>query len=233
MKPKVYEETAEYANENIRSGNWKTSGSNLQAVTFYHEMFNRIKRSRAWDYLGPFTEWSYDYDTDKLEYPLITIHDWGCAFGNGTALIQSVFPTAKVVGYDYSEECVKMSKYRWPTLDFVVKNINDADDIADIIFSSHTIEHTERPDRVIANLRKLCQWLVVLIPPILPDKDGGHEGAMLTKEVLNSIKPAPIFMDTYRTVRRYGNDGKMMIEANILMLIQGDLTQRYIIEGID
>ena len=229
---KVYEETAEYQDANVLSGNWRESGYNLQSVTFYNKLVEHLKDSMIWDLIGRHSEWEYEVESGIISFNTATIHDWGCSFGNGTAILQAAFPAASVVGYDYSIECIKMSQDRWPTCSFVHMDIRDACDHADVIITSHTIEHLEHPGKVIENLRGLCQWLIVLLPPIVPGKDGGHVGAVLTKDLLKMISPPPIYAESFITLRKYGADGKeMMVEGSLLLLIQGKAGKMYIVDN--
>jgi 2-polyprenyl-3-methyl-5-hydroxy-6-metoxy-1,4-benzoquinol methylase len=220
----VYEETADQQNANIKAGNWKTSGSNLQTQTFYMHMLRKLEDSPYWEHFKPYTTYSIkqeEYET-SIHARTAVIHDWGCGFGNGTALIQATFPASEVVGYDYSDECIKMAQYRWPTLDFKLGNINSPKDEADFIFSSHTIEHTEKPYQVVDQLRKLCKFLVVVVPPIIEGYDGGHTGAMLTDDWVFKLRPSPLMRIEYSTIRKFGEDG-MMPESSVLLLWQGEL----------
>jgi len=225
VKPgqKVYEETAEQQNANVRAGNWKTSGANLQTQTFYMHMLRKLEDTPYWEHFKPYAQYSIVTEGDELVVYARTavIHDFGCSFGNGTALIQALFPASRVIGYDYSDECIKMAQYRWPTLEFKKGDITDPQDEAHFIFTSHTIEHTERPYEVVQKLRKLCKFLVVVVPPIVDGYDGGHTGAMLTDEWIDKVNPMPLMRVDYSTIRKYGKD-QMMPESNVLLLWQGE-----------
>ena len=220
----VYEETAEEQNANVKSGNWKKSGANLQTQTFYMHMLRKLEDSPYWEYFKPYSQYIISIDDDQLivDASVAVIHDWGCSFGNGTALIQAIFPASEVVGYDYSDECIKMAQYRWPTLDFKKGDITDPQDEATFIFTSHTVEHTEKPYEVVRKLRKLCRFLVVVVPPIVKGFDGGHTGAMLTDDWVGMVKPDPLMRIDYSTIRKYGKD-QMMPETSVLLLWQGEL----------
>jgi len=217
----VWEETAEMQDANVRGGRWKESGANMQMVTFYSRMLRVLRESHMWVYFEPYATVNVDaYDYKGVSGYSAEIHDWGCSFGNGTALIQAAFPLCRVIGYDYSKECLRQARYRWPELQFRQGDIREASDPATIIFTSHTIEHTEDPAKVVQNLRSLCDWLVVVVPPINAEQDGGHTGAVLTEEWISELHPRPLLFEQYITVR-FDKGRDYYAEGNVLMLLQG------------
>lgn len=218
----VWEETAEQQDANVLSGRWKESGANMQMVTFYTKMLSVLQSSHLWKYFKPYSHVDIDPATCGMSGYSAEIHDWGCSFGNGTAIIQALFPLSHVVGYDYSSECLNQARFRWPELEFRQGDIRAATDEAAIIFTSHTIEHTEDPASVIANLRSLCEWLVVVVPPINPEQDGGHTGAVLTTEWLAKVQPRPLMVDEYVTVR-FDKNHDYYAEGNLMLVMQGEL----------
>ena len=126
-KPNVWDETAEIQDANILSGKWKESGSNLQTLTFYMNMINYLRETPYWDHFKPYTGFAVTEVDGKIVVSAqnIKIHDWGCGFGNGTAVLQVTFPGCDVVGYDHSKEVLKEARYRWPTLLFKLGDINN------------------------------------------------------------------------------------------------------------
>jgi 2-polyprenyl-3-methyl-5-hydroxy-6-metoxy-1,4-benzoquinol methylase len=220
---KVYEITPEEVKRDLERGDWKRSGPHFQTLTFYNAMLNQLKASRYWPVFAGWSELQrYEQDGEAgYGCPSATIHDWGCGFGSGTALLQATFPTSAVVGYDYSPDVIEMARDYWPVIDFLVGDIREAGDKADIIFTSHTIEHMQDPVAIIERLRGLCCWLVVVVPVITAEKDGGHPDAVPTEEWYKLISPPPLATTMYTTVRKNRTDHPLMPESNILMFMQG------------
>ncbi len=96
----------------------------------------------------------------------LTVCDWGCALGEGTALLAGGLGTT-VTGVDFSATAIEKAKSLHPGLDFRCEDwlAHDLGDVYDVVFSSNTLEHFERPWRVFARLAQHARSHVVLLLP--------------------------------------------------------------------
>jgi trans-aconitate methyltransferase len=130
---------------------------------------------------------------------------------------------AKVKGFDISSDAIEQARDRWPTLEFSVADIRDPQENADIIFTSHTIEHVQDPVSTIMRLREHCQVLVVIVPTITDEKHGGHIGAMTTEELAVRLQAelGDISATEFLTLRHDMEHDTPLPEASNLMVIKG------------
>jgi trans-aconitate methyltransferase len=178
--------------------------------------------------IDPFKTWASWRQTGKGVFNVYnaTIHDYGCAHGDGTAVLKSTFPMAKVCGVDLSEEAIEQARYRWPTLEFRVGDIRDPQEEVDFIYTSHTIEHLVDPPSVINNLLKFCRVLVVVVPTITDEHDGGHVGAMETSKLIDELESSvgELTRTGFTTMRdNVEETGHCIVEANNMFVIAGEV----------
>ena len=220
---KVYEETAEDHDIFFGNGEFTATGGNMMSLTFYIAACNRLQQLDTFRKLMEFK--LTDEGGKRLTYSSIPIiHDYGCAEGDGSAVLQVFFPMAHITGFDMSSVAVQRARDRWPHIDFEVCYIEDASQVADIIYTSHTLEHMEDPVAAIERLLKLCQILVVIVPPLTAEYDGGHKGAVPTREWIDKLdkkcKKATVEYNTLR--KNYGKPDKIALpEGNIMLILQG------------
>ena len=210
----VAEETSEDWDERFRGG-WQKAGGSYQSLLF---AFNALRV--LWQEIHSLAEWQIE--GDNVSAPKIVVHDYGCALGDGTALLQAALPVARVIGVDFSEEGICRAQERWPTLSFKVGDITHPED-ADIIWTSHTLEHVEDPSAAVALLLKHCKSLVVVVPYIVPEMHGGHEGSPATQEWVSKC-PKPLTKDCYMTFRKT-SDHEGIPESNVLLVWKGNLNK--------
>ena len=198
------------------------AGGNLQSLMFYYAALNRIAQ------LPIIKELSQWHMVDGMvKYKQAKIHDYGCAEGDGTALLQVMFPLSEVVGIDASPEAIALAKERWPTMKFRLGDTREPDEQVHVIYTSHTIEHFKDPGAIIDRLREMCQVLVIIFPPIIEGKDGGHTGAAITEEWLPKVlMKHDGYKMSFMTCRRAGEEA--LPEGNILLFMQGALAGKMI-----
>ena len=198
------------------------AGGNIQSLTFYYAALNRIAQLPL---IKDLSQW---HMVDGLvKYKQAKVHDYGCAEGDGTALLQVMFPLCEVVGIDASPEAIAVATQRWPTMEFRLGDIREPDEQAHIIYTSHTIEHFKDPGAIIDGLREMCQVLIVIFPPIKKGKDGGHKGAALTEEWMPKVLMRHDgYKISFMTCRRSGEEA--LPEGNILLFMQGKLAGQII-----
>lgn len=127
--------------------------------------------------------------------------DYGCALGDGTAVLSATFQGVPVIGVDISRAAVNRARARWPTLEFREGDIRYPDIDAHTIWTSHTIEHQADPLATVEALRKRCRLLVAVFPPI-PEHDStdAHKGAVPVAEWLPKAEH-PLVYEEFQTRR--------------------------------
>lgn len=195
----VHEETASDWDERFGLGGWRAAGGNVQSLQFMNAIIAALSPEirEALAALNTFDR----KDEHEFAVRRSVIWDYGCAEGDGTALLQGLHPFAEVVGIDWSPAAVERARERWPTCRFRVGDIREPDGWATVIFTSHTLEHMADPAAVAANLLQHCELLVVAVPDIRPDRpDGGHDGAAPVHDWLDRV-PGVIHRGTTLTAR--------------------------------
>lgn len=206
------------------AAHFEAAGGNFQSLTFYRDA---LKHLDSLDFFDEMARWKPLWSGDNViavkgGQPLI--HDYGCAEGDGTALIQIHYPMGKVVGFDLSDDAIKAARRRWPLLEFRRGDICAPKDEAFMIFSSHTIEHTDDPVEVAANLLRFCVVLVLVFPTITETQDGGHEGAVLTREWTDAFhKRFDCYISGYKTLRWDYEFSQPLVEGNNILVCRGEL----------
>jgi hypothetical protein len=82
----------------------------------------------------------------QVQQHRFSVCDWGCALGEGTALLARGLGTT-VKGVDFSATAIEKAKAQYPGLEFLCEDWLAADvgDVYDLVFSSNTLEHFEQP----------------------------------------------------------------------------------------
>lgn len=93
-----------------------------------------------------------------------TIMDFGCAMGNGMPILRNMFPKAHLIGVDYSRTAILQCINRYGDIAEFVCNEDSEIPCADIIISSHVIEHITEDKAVVELLLKKCQSLYITVP---------------------------------------------------------------------
>jgi 2-polyprenyl-3-methyl-5-hydroxy-6-metoxy-1,4-benzoquinol methylase len=63
---------------------------------------------------------------DKIDRPIKSILDIGCAIGDITFLLSKKYPHASVKGMDFTESAIRRAQEKYPNLDFRIGSIFDA-----------------------------------------------------------------------------------------------------------
>jgi spore maturation protein CgeB len=110
----------------------------------------------------------------------LRVCDWGCAEGDGTAVLANAFPAAQVVGVDFAGPAIEKAQKYYPHVDFRCENwLGDetpAEPVCDLLFSSHTLEHFGRPWDVLQKLSTYFTRIAVVLVPfqeqdLIPEHD--------------------------------------------------------------
>ena len=167
----------------------------------------------------------------KTKYPSIVkfitcaepLVDYGCALGDGAAVLSATFQGVPVIGVDISRAAVNRARARWPTLRFQEGDIRHPTIDAHTIWTSHTLEHQADPLATVEALRKKCRLLVAIFPPIPPDDQSeAHKGAVPVNEWLPQAE-FPLVHEEFQTrrkdVTRENSSGYYMLEENNVMCV--------------
>jgi glycosyltransferase involved in cell wall biosynthesis len=97
----------------------------------------------------------------------LSICDWGCAEGDGTAVIAAAFPDSTVTGIDLSQAAISRATTRYPAIDFRVGDVDAVADGYDVIVTSNVLEHLDDPWRAAAMLARAARRYVLVLVPFL------------------------------------------------------------------
>lgn len=204
----VWEEDYE---DPARLEQWTRVGGGLQSTLFTIETLRKLE----WAGLKPHKFGDFD------------IHDYGCANGFGTMVLASEFPFAQVKGIDISKQYIEHAKKLFPSLTFEQGDINKPKEVADIIWTTHTVEHLKKPVECVENLcQHARQFVVVVTPPIAPNnRDETHRGSPDTIEYLKGLNDCVgellLLQTDYITWRKNAENGLVIKEGNILLAFRG------------
>ena len=158
-----------------------------------------------------------------------TIHDYGCADGFGTVTLASEFPFNKVTGIDISTMYIDRARELFPHLEWKVGDITNPQEEADIIWTTHTIEHLKDPVDAVAKLLKKTKHLLVIVVPPVGYGDETHEGTLPTDVFLQTLGERfghlLLYDDDYMTFRfnvdAVRPEHKLLRERNFMIVLRG------------
>lgn len=104
---------------------------------------------------------------DRLAAKNLTICDWGCAEGSGTAVLQRELRPGQITGIDFSTVAIERASATHPNIAFsaVDLTVENIDSRFDVIFTSNTLEHFKDPwTAVVALARYATKYIVALVP---------------------------------------------------------------------
>ena len=213
----VYDETSADWDHSFATA-WNANGGHLQSVGF---ALGALRHLFTLPEFAPF--WRLAYTADhEIAHSHLTIHDYGCACGDGTVLLQTAFLGAAVTGFDTSEVAIDTARRRWPGVEFYFGDVKSPREDATIIFTSHTIEHTSEAAACVNALLQRCQVLIVLVPLIIDAMHGGHEGAEATATWLKRC-PRSAHAASFNTLRYNPAEDVWLAEGSLMFVWQGEL----------
>lgn len=141
----------EYWNERYATGDWEKYGGDQQAEFFAEVAMNA------------FPEWL----VRKMNEESLTVRDYGCARGTGTAMLAKHFPSCMVTGIDFSEDAIEFAKERFTYCDFETGDLYTMDlPPCDMVFSSNTLEHMRSPKYILCKLVESARKYAVILLPL-------------------------------------------------------------------
>ena len=99
-----------------------------------------------------------------------SVLDIGCDGGNLTEIVAGKTGARQVVGIDISQESVAYSRNKLPRVHFAVGHAEELpfrDGTFDMIFCSEVLEHVERPDKLLAEMKRCLKedgYAIVEVP---------------------------------------------------------------------
>ena len=94
-----------------------------------------------------------------------SVLDWGCATGEGTALLAKVLPSSRVTGLDFAELAVETATRRHPRPTFLWDPEGAVQDQFDAIVTSNCLEHFEDPLSIASAHIAHCRYLYLALVP--------------------------------------------------------------------
>ncbi len=185
------------------------AGGPLQSIIFMMESLRQLEfYGLKWQRLGQYV-----------------IHDYGCACGFGTAVLACEFPHCKTVGLDLNPTFIDFAKETFPTLEWQIGDVRDPQEDADIIWTSHTVEHIKRPDLAILKLVEQSRLMTVVILPPIELGEVTHKGAMLTEDLMKALHATLadrlLLLARYSTTRVHRPTKSNFLEHSIMLVFRG------------
>lgn len=116
-----------------------------------------------------------------------TFCDWGCAEGDGTDVLAGYFGRNRVCGIDFSEKAVEKARSLYHDIQFLAEDWlteNPAGKPYDVVFSSNTLEHFNRPYEVLHRLLRRAEKCVVLLLPFREfDRQPEHDHTFVAENI--------------------------------------------------
>lgn len=110
-----------------------------------------------------------DWLLEALSRDQLTLADWGCAQGDGTAVWLTRMDATRLVGIDFSAVAIAQARERYPQIAFLVEDwLADSPPSGaryDLVFSSNTLEHFEQAFEALDTLSRAARQAVMLALP--------------------------------------------------------------------
>ena len=91
--------------------------------------------------------------------------DWGCAFGDGVAVLAQSFPRCRLTGLDFAETAIQEARRSFPGQEFIHADGGRLNREFDVIMTSNCLEHFENPLEVVESHLRWCRdFYVALVP---------------------------------------------------------------------
>ncbi|KVO05324.1 hypothetical protein WJ70_26965 [Burkholderia ubonensis] len=110
-----------------------------------------------------------DWLLDHVRQDRLTVVDFGCAQGDGTDYLASHIDASQLAGVDFSSVAIEQATHRYPSIRFInadwLTETGEQSDVFDIVFSSNTLEHFEKPYKALATISRRAKKAIVLALP--------------------------------------------------------------------
>ena len=110
--------------------------------------------------------------SSRIETEKLTMCDWGCAQGDGTANLSKRLNIPELTGIDFSSEAIEKATQAYPECKFLCDDFlgNSNAPQWDILFSSNTLEHFEQPWEVLSKISVKAKKFIVLLLPFMEEE---------------------------------------------------------------
>lgn len=138
---------------------WRKNGGSEQTYFFAEIMLQYINKQ-------------YIEDIKNEEY---SICDFGCAYGELTALLNKEMFQCNVCGVDVSRSAIEHARNKFPDIKFEVGNIFENIKKYDVIFCSNVLEHFKNPYETLNKLMEFSRhYIVIMVPYREKELDPSH-----------------------------------------------------------
>jgi len=120
---------------------------------------------------GKYGENQYHFLKDLLPKDNFTLLDLGCGRGAGIGYLSSIFPQAKMMGFDFAEKAIDIARAKYKTnhnLKFKCGDVYKSDfpfESFDYIIMIELLEHLRWPDKVIEQFKPLTKQTIYISIP--------------------------------------------------------------------
>ena len=171
----------EYWNKRFGNQDWKLYSGPKQT-----EYFTQL-------FLEKVPQWLVRY----VRQNQLSVLDLGCAEGDGTNILDSVWP-GQVCGGDFAEMAIVEAKKKYAGIPFEVQDIFQLTGEWDIIFLSNVIEHFESPYKALSAACDHARSSVIVMVPF-------EEGAQIPEHVARfTFDSIPVAVNDFQLI--YHND---------------------------
>jgi SAM-dependent methyltransferase len=108
---------------------WEINGGPAQTSYFMRELIDHL----------PMPELNF------LRSNSLSILDWGCATGEGVAILGHTFPLCRVAGMDIALSAVETAQARFPQYEFMLTEEGEIPRPFDVVLTSNVLEHLDAP----------------------------------------------------------------------------------------
>lgn len=135
--------TVSYWDARFGSGDWESRGGYSQTRRFAMAQIPRLRIDPSF--------------TGKL-------CDFGCGAGDAFPVYREAYPSAELVGVDFSGPAIDLCQKKFGTFASFVRGVASDVPESDVILSSNVLEHLDDDIAVVETLRERCRRLIVIVP---------------------------------------------------------------------
>lgn len=135
--------TKSYWEKRFKANDWYNNGGNIQSYEHAKHFACHLPISKKIDGI---------------------ICDVGCATGDAIPVYHALWPNAKLIGVDFSENAIELAKRKYNDIaKFYALDFEEVPE-SDIIIVSHVFEHVEKDNDTLCILKKKCSQLFIVVP---------------------------------------------------------------------
>lgn len=128
---------------------WELNGGPAQSTYFMFQLIANLP----------------DAEREYLQTPGLTILDWGCATGDGVAILGQNFPQAHITGLDIAGSAIEKASSRYPNYNFRRTQAGEIPGSYDVIVTSNCLEHFTNPLAYVREHLSATRSLYLILVP--------------------------------------------------------------------